>query len=274
MRSTFIAVSLLALLSVCEQTASAQRRFDVASVRLSGPQSVRGSGGGPGTRDPGLFRFGLATLKELVVRAYGVEYFQVEGKLPIDRDRYDVVARVPPNTTKVQFRLMLQNLLAERFRVSLHKESRDLAAYQLIVAKSGLKVKESGAAQVTSTVDDGFPALPEGQPGMVVRHTMSNGRPVVRLRARQMPIREVARQLHGFLGAPVVDATGLTGVYDFMLEYSEEVAALPGEGLSDPAGLPSVFAAVQRQLGLQLVSKRLPFDMFIIDAFDRVPTEN
>ena len=95
--------------------------FEVASVKPSGPQSVRGWEGGPGSPDPGRYVWGAATIQDLIVTAYDLQYFQVSSKLAIDRDRYDLIAKVPEGATKEQLRTMLQNLLAERFRLKTHK---------------------------------------------------------------------------------------------------------------------------------------------------------
>ena len=103
--------------------------------------------------------------------AYHVDYFQVSSKTPIDRETFDLEANVPEeNATREQFRAMLRNLLEERFHLKAHVESREFAAYELVVAKSGLKMKESGAAAPASEdsrrpPDEGFPDLPPGRPG-------------------------------------------------------------------------------------------------------------
>src|SRR5580658_10327964 len=108
--------------------------FEVASVKRSGPDSVPMSNGGPGTRDPELYTFNRATLRDLIFEAYGLDYYreQVDGLAWIDNEPYDVAARIPPGTTKDQFRLMLQGLLAERFKLQVHRESRVLPVYTLV----------------------------------------------------------------------------------------------------------------------------------------------
>ena len=89
--------------------------FEVASVKPSGPKSDRDSSGGPGTADPGRYSFHSATLLDLIATAYHVDYFQISGKT-LEEQRYDLDAKLPPHTTREEFRAMLRNLLDERFR--------------------------------------------------------------------------------------------------------------------------------------------------------------
>jgi uncharacterized protein (TIGR03435 family) len=110
------------LLALAVSSAFAQT-FEVASIRLSGPQSVRGSDGGPGHKDPTRFIYGRAELTSLITMAYGVDSFQVSSRVSLDEPAFDVVANVPAGATKEQFRVMLQNLLAERFALKTHIES-------------------------------------------------------------------------------------------------------------------------------------------------------
>jgi uncharacterized protein (TIGR03435 family) len=110
--------------------------FGVASIRLSGPKSIRGSDGGPGSKDPTRYTFGRADLEILILIAYDVENFQVSSKLPLDRDEFDLAATVPANATKNEFRIMLRNLLAERFQLKLHIESREFPAFEMVAAKA------------------------------------------------------------------------------------------------------------------------------------------
>jgi uncharacterized protein (TIGR03435 family) len=240
--------------------------FEVASIKPSGPDSGNVEEGGPGRPDPGHFRYTGATLEDLIVTAYNVEYFQVSSKLSLDRARFDVLAKVPPGATRAEFRTMLQNLLAERFRLKFHREDREFSGYALVVVKSGHKL-DSPPIPV-----EGFPDLPPGRPGLVENHMPRNGHFLVRVRGQQKTAADIANALHVPGNAPVVDRTGLTGRYDFTLEYSYSGRASDQPSEAPPA--PAVFTAVQQQLGLQLVSRRLPFEVLVIDSFDRTPTQN
>jgi uncharacterized protein (TIGR03435 family) len=93
--------------------------FEVASIKPSGPHSIRGSAGGPGSSDPGLYRFGRATLLDLICIGYNVRKWQVQSPIPLEPQAFDLAATVPAGATKEQFRAMLQNLLADRFHLQL-----------------------------------------------------------------------------------------------------------------------------------------------------------
>ena len=104
--------------------------------------------------------------------------------------------------------------------------------------------------------------------------TTADGSTLVRLKARQEPFSELAQMLHNSDDLPVVDKTGLTGKYDFTLEYTTDLPRASPDGQPDPPLAPSLFTALQQQLGLQLVRKKLPFDVLILDAVNKLPTEN
>ena len=253
--------------------------FEVASVKVSGPTSTRDSGGGPGTRDPGQYHFNSATLQDLIALAYHIDYFQIAAKTPLDANRYDVIAKVPGGATRDQFREMLRNLLAERFHLKIHHETRDFPAWELTIAKSGLKIKESsppvGAGLMPAPPkigDDGFPEIPAGQAGRADRSHIVDGFVIVRTTAQQQPVSALS-YFGGMPGdPPVVDKTGLTGKYDFKLEFSRELPNPSGEPRVPP--VPNLFTAIEQQLGLHLAPKKLPFDVIVVDSVDRVPTEN
>jgi uncharacterized protein (TIGR03435 family) len=254
----------------------ASPKFEVASVKPSGPQSVRGREGGPGSKDPTHYRFQSATLQDLIAEAWTVHYFQISSKSAVDKDRFDVIVNVPEGSTRDQFFLMMRNLLAERFHLKAHIESKDFPAYELVIAKSGLKLKESGGASESSksaAVPAGFPTLPAG-PGLVVNFSSSGAYQLVRTRGQQQPISALARTLRAPGQEPVVDKTGLTGKYDFTLEYTMDVPAARPAGDVDPPVAPGIFTALQEQLGLQLVAKKLPFDVVVVESFERTPTGN
>src|SRR5271157_3691397 len=129
------------------QTAENSPTFEVASVKPAAPivgnRIMVGMRGGPGTPDPGQITYNNVTLKNVLTNAYGVKSFQISGPSWLDSERYDIVAKLPRGATKEQFMVMLQNLLAERFKLTLHREKRDLPMYALVVGKNGPKMKES-----------------------------------------------------------------------------------------------------------------------------------
>ena len=137
--------------------------FDVASVKPFSPAPVgggrKGGGGGatgPGTSDPGRIHYTAIRLKDLLTAAYGVRDFQIIGPGWLDNidetTRFTIDATMSPETTKEQLREMLQNLLAERFKLTIHRETRVYPKYSMIVAKNGPKMKES--AEVPAAKDD------------------------------------------------------------------------------------------------------------------------
>jgi len=257
---------------------SAPVAFEVASIKTSGAESKRGSNGGPGNKDPTRYSFAVASLLDLIAIAYHVDYFQVSSPAPLDRQRFDLVARVPEGATKQQFRVMLQNLLAERFELKAHMESREFNAYELVVAKTGLKLKDAVPGETTSpsdppaaTGDIGWPKLPPNGSRIVAQNSLSGGYNLVRMRAQLEPLSILADFPLAQDDVPVVDKTGLTGKYSFTLEYTTE---MPGGNPDAPPVAPTVFTALQKQLGLQLVPKKLPFSVVVVESFNKLPTEN
>lgn len=191
--------------------------FEVASIKSSGPQSVRGSDGGPGSPNPGRYIFNSASLLDLIAVAYEVPAFRISSPEPLDRQHFDLAAKLPPGATKEQFREMLRNLLAERFLLKLHIQSKEFQAYELVIAKSGSKLKDGVTAGPPA--GDGWPELPPNRPTSVSRYSVSGAYQLVRVRARQQTLAALASSILR-ADLPVVDKTGLTGKYDFNLEYS------------------------------------------------------
>jgi uncharacterized protein (TIGR03435 family) len=193
-----------------------------------------GSHGGPGTSDPGQVTYNNVTLKNLLMTAYGVKIYQISGPGWLDTERYDILAKLPPDATKEQFALMLQNLLAARFKMTLHHETKNLPLYELVVAKNGPKLKQSvddpnapPPGTMPAMGKDGVPKMPPSGAMM----TGMNGS--FRMGANKQSMSNLAEMLTNQVGSPVVDKTGLTGEYDYTLEFSPE--GLPGGGM--PAGL-------------------------------------
>jgi uncharacterized protein (TIGR03435 family) len=318
----FTGLVLFAAALVYGQTADKALTFDAASIKpasLPAPDGrgrvmVGGPTGGPGTGDPGRVRYPFISLKNLLMNAYDVKSFQIQGPSWLDSERFDLNATMPPETTREQFRAMLQNLLAERFQLTLHRESRELPMYSLVVAKNGPKMKESepvsspnedaGAAPSSPFPEqpkmgpDGFPVLAPsgGRAGLFLM--MMPGR--ARLVGRQQTMQDLASRLGTQLSRPVSDVTGLTAKYDFTLTFSPEgmnapvgsmgaggvmVAAAPPAPAEAGAGgsqaslpeadtPPDLFRAVKDQLGLTLESKKGPVEMIVIDHIEKTPTGN
>jgi len=152
-----------------------------------------------------------------------VKNYQIVGPSWLDTERFDINATLPPETTKQQFQVMLQNLLAERFKLTIHRETKELPAYVLTVGKGGPKMKESepmapGAEAEAAAAPpgplpvrpqmgpDGFPVMPPGRPGLFTM--MMPGR--ARMMGQRQTMQDLANRLTGQLNRPVTDATGLT----------------------------------------------------------------
>lgn len=263
------------------QPEAAAPAFEVASIKLSSPQSIRGSAGGPGSSDPSRYSFNSATLMDLIATAYDVDYFQISSKVPLDQNRFDFLAKLPTATTEQQFRTMLQNLLAERFHLKKRIEFREFPACELTIAKTGLSLQsavgDTGALPRRarqSSADDTFPELPPDRPAMASRHTIRGGYILTRLNARQQTMATLAEMLPSPEDGPIVDKTGLTGKYDFTLEFSRDLPNAAPDSHTEAGAAPNLFIALQQQLGLQLVRKKIPFEVVVVESIDKRPDEN
>ncbi len=276
--------------------------FDVASIRPFTPPDAskgvffRGRSGGPGTPDPGRINWPGATLNMVLMEAYNVKHYQINGPEWLDMERYDIVAKVPEGATKEQVRVMWQNLLADRFGVVFHRIQKQFTVEELTVAKGGPKLKET-------TVDpnaalpaepppippgppkldaNGFPDLPG--PGLIVFVSPGpNGTPVGHMVARGRSMQDLADFLGDALNMdkPVVDKTGLTGKYDFNLEYTPDLSRVPrppgGFGAPREAGAPtdsaaepgSNLTAALQSLRLKLNSGKATLDVLVIDKAEK-----
>jgi uncharacterized protein (TIGR03435 family) len=241
-------------LAVYGQSSSAKPEFDVASVKLNqhtvGPDynnQIAYTTTGVTARN--------ATLKRLIAEAYHLQINQVFGPAWLDQNEYDIDARTAGSATREQVELMLQTLLAERFDLKQHRETREMRVYDLIAANSGVKIRP---------VSDGEAATP--QPGF---HFHGDLRRFADLLAVQFSIpapgnpNEPVRA--GGTPTPVLDKTGLPGIYDFSVDIHPELGT-------------DMFTAWQRvlqdQLGLRIESRKESVAVVVVDEATKVPTEN
>jgi uncharacterized protein (TIGR03435 family) len=249
----------------------AQPAFEVASIRPSTPRpdGLYGNykrSGGPGTNDPGRMILENFTIGSLIMRAYDIPSYLFSGPESLSNIRLDVTATLPPGATKEQFLLMQQNLLATRLGLVVHREKKEMPVYELIVAKGGSKLKPSappGDSPAAPSFDkDGFPVLLPG-------HTMFTSTGDHQwIEASADTMEHLAQMLAGQLQAPVQDATGLTGKYDFTLKWLPNILrpdSDPGLGLE--GALPS-------QLGLTLRRTKGQVEVLVVDHVEKTPTEN
>ncbi len=218
--------------------------------------------------------------------AYDVKEYQVNGPAWLNTERYDILVKVGEGATKEQVNVMWQNLLADRFGVILHHESKDFQVEELVVAKGGHKLKET-TVDPAAELDPGPPKFDENRgltgPGFVTTIKASGQAHTV---AKAQPLSKLTTMLGGVLRRPVLDKTGLTGKYDFSIEFNIDLRGLgipPGPGGPAPATTPvdsanepgpDLAAAVQQQLGLRLVGAKANLDVLIIDKAEKVPTDN
>jgi uncharacterized protein (TIGR03435 family) len=215
--------------------------------------------------------------------AYDIAQYQLSAPDWMEATRFDITARIPPGTTEEQLRLMEQTLLVERFRLTVHHETKEMQVYELTVGKNGPRLKESVGTETPptgppklTTGSDGFPVFPQNVSMMVMGPR----------RARMQEIGETmetfVRFLSGQLSRPVTDSTGLKGKYDILLSWASErsgMAAPPPDGgasVNPPEAadlLPTLIHAVQA-LGLKLEQKKGPVDMLVIDHMEKTPTGN
>ena len=268
-------------------------RFEVTSVKPAAhpsPGDWRITGG-PGTASPGQFTAMGAPLQPLIGISYKLKPYQLIGPASIKNDAYDIVAKVPAGATREQFLVMIQSLLTERFDLKFHRESREVSIYELVVAKGGPKLREPEKPAAGSPPPDpkapfpkdrdGAPILPPGIPNLLGFRENGN----VRYVARMQPLSGgLLTNLEQLAGRPVVDKTGLTGVYDFNLLFLSEPLRVPGPESANPAEpaiagvasepAPDIFAALERQLGLKLQSAKGSIEVLVVDSFNRTPAGN
>jgi uncharacterized protein (TIGR03435 family) len=234
--------------------------FEVASVKRAAPpdsatrfvfSTMRG---GPGSTDPTRFEARNVSLNFLIYKAYNLSGWQVLGPDWTYQEEFDIDAKVPPSATREEFRAMLRNLLADRFKMQIHREAKEMTLYSLTVAKGGPKLTPHVAAP-----------QPEGSPARA-----TGGAPKGCLQKYDADLAWLVASLPGQLGAPVRDDTGLKGNYDITLCWLVRAPSAPPD--DDPR--PNLFEAVEKQLGLKLERTRGPLEVVVIDHAEMVPTAN
>jgi uncharacterized protein (TIGR03435 family) len=231
----------LAIAWCCEGQSAG--RFEVASVRISPP----GGTGKTSWSDPAGATFTATNipLRILIQMAYEVDEKQIAGEDLLGSEQYDVAAKPEGGgmLTAERLKPMLASLLAERFGLATHRETKVVSGYALVAAKGGSKLRASDASRA-------------GQSAILRGRIIGRGVNMVLLASM------LGRPLH----VPVVDKTGIKGTYDIDLEFAPEDSA--------DSSLPSMFTAIQEQLGLKLESQKVPMNMLVIDHCRHVPTEN
>jgi uncharacterized protein (TIGR03435 family) len=277
-----LAVALLLIVAAFEVFGqqAARPEFQVASIKPNTGVGARGMGvrAQPGGRLTTL----NAPLMMLIQNAYAVQASQVVGGPSwINSDGYDIEAKPERNTDREHMWLMLQSLLADRFKLALHRETRELPIYALTVTKGGLKPPPPKAGSCV-TIDPNAPPPPGTPLGFPCGKVGVMGSPsgLLQMQGGKVPMTELVRILAMVLGRPIADRTGVTGEFDVHLDFTpdESTMGLPGAGgpgdpggppLATDPGRPNIFAALHEQLGLNLSPAKGPVEVLVIDHVER-----
>ena len=244
------AITTLLLTSIAVLAQPAQPpAFEVASIRTWQP--------GPESIDIGPARLTMrsVTLAACIRWAYGVQDVQVVGPDWLHDTGFDIFAKSASEVNVGELRAMLQTLLAERFKLAVHRDSKEMTALVLTVGKNGHKLEP--------TDTEGSPSLQRGKMGLI---------------GKGATVGQMIDFVANVIRTPVIDQTGLTGLYNYVLDiepyYTEESRKAAG-----PGGLPSdanaiIAVAMQKELGIKVESKRVPVDVIVVDHVEKAPIEN
>jgi uncharacterized protein (TIGR03435 family) len=317
----FAATSLLALAAgALAQTPAAGPSFEVVSIKPvdmpTQAQILSGKLHAGMKIDAARVDIGLTTVMDLICKAYEVKPYQVQGPSWINSQmtaqHFDVMAKMPPGSSKDQVPAMLQTMLAERFGVVIHKEKKEQAVYALVVGKGGPKLKESEPLPAAPPPEAGGPTAASSGSSEVSIKPMAGGAITsdgetqqkatvtpdgkIRLEIQRATITKLTDGLIPLVDKPIVDLTELKGRYDMTLELSmqEMMAAArkmgapvgpapggaaaggdsgrPADAAGDSNG-SGVFLAVQA-LGLKLEPRKLPLDLIVVDKAEKMPSDN
>jgi uncharacterized protein (TIGR03435 family) len=237
---------------------AAPRNFEVASVKANysdgrGSFEISTAGDRLSVRN--------TYLGVIIMRAYNIDESQFTASTPqLLRTRFDIEAKADHSVSRNDMMLMLQSLLVERFKLRFHRETQEVSGYALVLAKREPKLRQHDGASPSDC-----------------KHRMDSDGQLI---FENCPLSDLVgtNVLYSMLGRRfVADETGLTGTYDFELMASWELPANPREGTQEPrvinAGAPSIFTAIERQLGMKLEPKRIPVHFFTIEHIDK-PSEN
>jgi uncharacterized protein (TIGR03435 family) len=241
------------------QTADTPPAFDIADVQVSAHVTnpyMRG-----GVLRGGRYQVRTATLVDLISLAYSIDREKVQGGPAwLDTDRFDIIAKAPATTPPDTVKIMLQTLLADRFKLKAHKDSKPMQVFVLSLGKGKPKLKESDGSGNTGC--RGEPQNP--QPGAI---------PYAVVTCTNQTTEQLAQNLRNMAGAyitnPVVDQTGLKGNWDFQLKWTAR-ALLAAAG----ADAISIFDAVDKELGLKLEPGKIPVEVLAVDSVNEKPTDN
>ncbi len=279
MRTIPVAAILVVTVGAFGQSATPAPAFEVASIK----QAVPPADGRIMVRmntDAGRLDYTNVSLRDIIRAAFKVRNDQISGPDWLSSERYIIAAKFPAGATKADVPAMLQTLLADRFKLAFHKDSKVVSIYALVQAKGGAKLQ------------------PADTPGGMRMMMGPKGRHLT----GKVTLAQLADALSNMEDRPVLDMTELKGAFDIDLEFTSEngpegmrqgmpgpgpgLGPGPGQGPGQggPAGegrphdenadAPSLFTALQEKLGLRLEPRKAPVDLYVIDHAEKAPTEN
>lgn len=289
MRRTIIGLLLLSTITLAQGSPT----FEVVSIRPSSEQVTQVSAG---LRIAGSqVRIGSMSLKDYIGMAYSVRPQQIAGPDWLGQQRFDLAATIPAGGSATQLPEMMRAMLADRFKMAMHRETKELPVYELGVARGGAKIQPStAAAAAPETVGEKPPAVnvTASGSGNGVGVDLGGGSSFAfgnnRLEVRKMTMTQFAEVLTRFVDRPVINHTALTGSYDVVLDIAPEdylgvmVRSAVNAGVTLPPQALRVLdnanadplSGPLRNAGLTLDSRRAPLDVIVVDAIEKTPTEN
>ena len=293
MRITHIAVGILLSAGPVFGQNQARPAFEVVSIRPSAisPQP----GVAPGVRiDGAQFRSTFLTVKDYISMAYRIKLYQISGPDSMGSDRFDVAATIPEGRLPSDASAMMQSLLEDRFQLKLHREKKEFPVYVLEIGKDGFKMSES---HLDPELEKADPRAAQAFTGtgsnQGVSFSLGKGSSFNfannKFEGKGIDMETAAGILERFLDRPVVNATGLKGIYDFSFDVTAEDyramliraavnanVVLPPDviRLLDAASSPESLFEGLAKLGLKLESRKAPLDLLVIDSVLKRPTEN
>jgi uncharacterized protein (TIGR03435 family) len=284
LKIVLLSASAITAIVLTAPAQSSRLQFEVASIKPN--LSLQpGGGGGPRGDRFAMRNANVAGLIQYAFRPTGGQLFSqqiIGGPEWIRTDRYDIEAKMSgsvPSVTSEQIRAMVQSLLEDRYQMKWHRETHELPVYDLVVAKGGVKMRRSADqspihSNQADLIFDSLAARATPLPRGAIRLAAGSDRSA--LVGNAVPVSSIVTLLQGQADRIVFEKTGITGLFDFDIEYSNEVAAPRAANdesssqASQPA--PSLFTAL-RELGLRLEPSKAPLPVIVIDSLQH-PTEN
>jgi len=287
MRPSLVIFALLTVSTLGGQTQSltVTPKFDVASIKPCKDDSGPGYRGGRGISSPGRLDLVCQPLRVFIVRAY-VYYRdghynllqplpEIQGAPDWIDDRYSISAKADGIASEGMMNgPMLKALLEDRFKLKIHRGTKEIPVYELKVENGGLKAPRFTAGSCTP-FDWNIP-LPDQLQNQTQEHCIDRETrrgSIVLVQLDAMSINAFIKFFLSRLDRPVIDKTGLTGLFDFHLEYAPDQASADGAATPADPGGASIFSALQQQLGLKLTRAKGPGEFLVIDHVER-PSAN